>query len=130
MKYCYFVATLILLSACIRQKTDHAYEPVSASIPGTYVALENGQFCLTSDTLTINHYSQYDNTFEIDQRVTFQRKWYSLAFDPESEWNQWTSVLDYQSKTLNAINGYPNIQYLSDQHALLVSGVLYKKIYN
>lgn len=128
MRYYCYIATLILLSACFGKRPTHTFVPFTVEIPGTYVAMEYGQFCLSSDTLTINHYSQFDNTYEIDEHVTFQRRWYSLQYDRQSEWNQFTSVLDYQSRTLNAINGYPNIQCLPNQYALMVNGVRYTKI--
>jgi hypothetical protein len=94
-----------------------------------YTAYENAQFCSTIDTLIITHDTVFDNTYLIEHRVTFQRKWYSLRYDPESDLNQWESLFDPQSLTLNAVNGYPNIEYLPGQYALTLRGVRYTKIF-
>ncbi len=129
MKYAFVLVLAFQLFACLHKKVNRVYIPISAYLPGKYAAFENAQFCSTFDTLIITHDTKYDNNYIIKERVTFQRKWYDLHYKPESWGNQWESVFDAQSQTLNAINGYPNIEYLPGQSALHLSGILYMKIY-
>jgi hypothetical protein len=128
MKYFCYIALSFILSACLHQKNDRVYFPASAYLPGMYTAYENAQFCSTIDTLIITHDTIFDNTYFIEQRATFQRKWYGLRYDPESEWTRWKSVFDRGSQTLNGIDGYPNIEYMPGQNALILNGMRYTKI--